>query len=369
MTRTPLTLALLAVLAACGDGQPLFDEETSAELELEGTPLDEIDSGSDPDSDSVADPDELLANGTVAPPLTGTRAARGDIVRSEARSGSGGITSLFNYNGNDDTFNVDGLAFDGLNTYQRFAALSQLGNVAVYQADATVEDSLTGNIVNQQVPYFALYDTSGTALDDGTLRTSFAIVRTGAYSGFGFGSYAYQRSGDVTLQETGQATFSGTYAGTRVFDKIEGLELAQADVNIEFDFDDFNGTEGIKGRLTNRRYFDQFGNELESFDELERSGRPLTAIQVPDLPFVVRAFGETISSNGEIAGEVRNRIIDPVSGDFVVYEDGNYYGIIAGDLTDPADGGEVVGVLVFEVEDSRYSNVIAQETGGFIATR
>ncbi|MFT4701612.1 MAG: hypothetical protein ACI9ND_001349 [Yoonia sp.] len=377
MTRTTLSLAFVALLAACGDGQPLFDEEVASGAEgiesgvpdIEGTPFEELDAGSDPDSDNITDPDDILANGTVSPPLNGARANRGDIVRAEARSGSGGITSLFNYNGTDDTFNVDGLAFDGLNTYQRFATLPQLGETAVYRADATVADALTENLVEQQAPYFALYDTSDTALDDGTLRTSFAIVRTGAYSGFGFGSYAYQRAGTTTLPETGQATFSGTYAGARVFDIIAGLELTQGDVTIDIDFDDFNGTPGIKGLLSNRRMFDEFGNELETFNEVDRGIRPSTAVQTPNLPFVVRASGETISSNGELVGEIRNRIRDPATGAFVTYEDGNYYGILAGDLTDPADGGEIVGVLVFEVEDSRYANVNAQETGGFIATR
>jgi hypothetical protein len=52
-----------------------------------------------------------------------------------------------------------------------------------------------------------------------------------------------------------------------------------------------------------------------------------------------------------------------------VYETGTYAGIIAGDLTDVNDGGEIVGVLVIESEDSRFTGVNFQETGGFIATR
>jgi hypothetical protein len=369
MIRTSLSLALVALLAACGDGQPLFDEDAEIGIpDVDGVPFEDIESGSDPDSENIASPDEILDNGTIAPPLDSTRAERGDIIRTEARSGSGGVSSLFNYNATDDTFSVDGLAFDGLNRYARFAPLPQLGAVAVYSAEATVADSLTGNPVGQLVPYFALYDTSATALEDGTLRTSFAIIRTGAYSGFGFGSYAYQRAGGFTLPTEGQATFSGSYAGTRIFDKLATLELTEADVAIDIDFDDFNGTPGIKGTLSNRRAFDQFGNELESFDELSRGSRPDTAIQLPELPFVVRAFGESIASNGEISGEVRNRVFDALN-NLVVYEDGNYYGMIAGDLTDEADGGEIVGVLVFEGKDSRYNNLVAQETGGFIATR
>ncbi len=43
--------------------------------------------------------------------------------------------------------------------------------------------------------------------------------------------------------------------------------------------------------------------------------------------------------------------------------------MIAGDATDPSDGGEIVGVIVIESEDPRYEGVTAQETGGFILYR
>ncbi|MBB5720897.1 hypothetical protein FHS72_000501 [Loktanella ponticola] len=350
MIRTPISLALLATLAACGDGQPFFNEEEAA-----------IEVGS---------PDEFLSDNTDSIALDDALADRGDIIRQEPTDGNGGIASALVFNVDEDTFFVDGLAFDGLNTYQRFGAIESIGDNKVFQADFVVEDSLTGAPVGQSIPYFALYNASTVTLEDGTPRSALAIVRTGGYTDYGFGSYSYQRAGNHVLPTEGQATFTGTYAGLRVFDKISEIELSQADVSLDIDFDDFDGTPGLKGVLTNRHYYAANGAEITVFtDELRTDDHDDAAIQAPDLNFVVRAGGTTISTSGEIAGEVSNRIIDPRSGDHVDYEVGNYFGILAGDMTDVADGGEVVGILVFEVEDSRFGNVIAQETGGFIATR
>ena len=380
MTRTSLSLALMALLAACGDGQPLFDEDAvdPTDTELEGVPFEEV------DPDDVDDPEDVLNSGTTAPPLLGSLAERGDIVRVEAPNEiGGGATSLFSYNGDEDVFVIDGIAFDGLNEYGRFTTRPQLGNVAVYQADAVVEDFLTGNDVSQIVPYFALYDTSDVIVSEGeegeSFRTTFAIVRTGGYSDFGFGTFAYERAGSFVIPTEGQATFSGSYAGLRVNDTFSATELdidasldgdilTSADINIDIDFDDFNGTPGIKGELTNRRAFNQLGEELEVNRDIRTSAGSVRAVQLPTLSFVIRNNGDTISANGEIGGNVANTIIDR-DGTIREYETGTYVGILAGDLTDASDGGEIVGILVFEAEDSRFDGVTVQETGGFIATR
>ena len=371
MTRTSLSLALMALLAACGDGQPLFDEDPSDTGTGVGTdggvPFEAV------DPNDVDEPEDVLNSGTIAPPLRGTLAARGDVLRAEAfNENGGGATSSFAFNGNDDTFFVDGLAFDGLNVYQRFDALPQIGTVAVYQADQVVPDSLTGNPVGQIIPYFALFDTSDVIIDQGTedadFRTTFAIVRTGGYDDFGFGTFAYARAGSFVIPTSGQATFNGDYAGARVSDTFPEFQLTEGNITIDIDFDDFNGTPGIKGLLNERRAFSPDGQELEVNRDIRTDAGSFAAIQLPDLPFVIRASGDTISSNGEIGGNVSNTIINR-QGNIVEYETGTYVGIIAGDLTDINDGGEIVGILTFESEDSRFQGVIAQETGGFIATR
>ena len=386
MTRTSLSLALMALLAACGDGQPLFDtDEAEQNGGTGGVPFEPV------EPDEVEEPEDVLNSGTVAPPLRGVLANRGDILRAERpNENGGGATSLFSYNGNDDIFIVDGIAFDGLNQYQRFDPRPQLGNVAVYRGEAVVDDflTLTGetspNQVGQIVPYFALYDVSDRVVGEGTdsesFRTSFAIIRTGGYTDNGFGTFAYQRAGDVVLPTAGQATFSGTYAGLRTndtfsanqldaSDDLDGDVITSGDITVAIDFDDFNGVPGIQGNLTGRRAFNQFGQELEVNRDIRTSAGSLRAVQLPDLPFIIRNTGTTISANGEIGGNVSNTIIDR-DGTIREYETGTYAGILAGDLTDANDGGEIVGILVFEAEDSRFeSGVVTTETGGFIATR
>lgn len=361
MTRTSLSLALMALLAACGDGQPFDDDEIVEEVPV---PVEEV------IPDEIEEPEDVLNVTTIAQPLTNEQEDRGDIIRAEAPNDTGGgTTSLFSFNVDDNTFEIDGLAFDGLNVYQVFAPLeNDLGTVAIYAADAEVEDFLTGNPVGQIIPYFALYDASTVTLEDGTPRTSFSIVRTGGYADFGFGVFGYDRAGDAVIPTVGQATFSGDYAGTRVNGQLAILEVTAGDLTIDIDFDDFNGTPGIKGILENRIAFDSEGNPLVVNNSVLESDGAAGSLQLPNLTFDIRNEGTTISSTGEIGGSVSSTVIND-QGQIEVYESGNYVGIIAGDLTDPNDGGEIVGVLVFDSNDNRFDNVIVQETGGFIATR
>ena len=132
MTRTSLYLALMALLAACGDGQPFqFAEDEVVE----------DDTATEVIPEEVEEPEDVLNVITVAQELSSAREDRGDISRAEAPNDIGGGTStLFSYNGDDDTFEIDGLAFDGLNTYQRFAALPQLAAVPIYGHDTRTAD-------------------------------------------------------------------------------------------------------------------------------------------------------------------------------------------------------------------------------------
>jgi len=305
----------------------------------------------------------------------------------------------------DDTLVIDNLAFDGLNVYTRGAnttpaRLSDLGTIAVYHGDLTVPDFLTGTPVNQAVPYVALYDESEFTVTDpipegatpeeiaainaaARPRSSFAIVRTGEYFGFGFGGFGYERAGDAVLASTGQATFNGDYAGLRVVNQFPELLIVEADIAIDIDFDDFNTGAGLKGSISNRQAYTADGAEFPTFTGLNRTDidladfpgveEELDVVQLPDMDFVVRGGGETIKSNGEISGEIRSRYVNPSSGSIEVYEDGSYFAIIAGDTTGgpdgTGDGGEVVGIVKVESPDSRFLGVTAQETGGFIAKR
>ena len=401
------SLAFIPMLAACGDGQPLnlpnadpVEEDPAAIVEPTEA------SGSDPESNAIpATIDEILNLGTLAADLGAEREARGDVGRTEGRDGTGGITTAFSLNAEDDTFLVDNLAFDGLNVYQRGSsdaatALANIGDISVFSADEVVEDFLTNEPVLQAAPYIALFDSSDVLIgEDGEVlvpRTAVTVIRSGAYTGFGFGGFGYERAGEVVLAQTGQASFTGDYAGLRVYSEEARLELIEGKIAIQIDFDDFDETQGVAGQVTERQAFNADGIPLPTFNGINRfdidladypeSEFPLTVfdeptdenprayvssdvIQLPDLPFVVRAFGESIDDQGQISGEVRNRYVEPVSGATVTYEEGFYFGVIAGDTTSAADGGEIAGIIRTESPDSRFRGVTAQETGVFIADR
>jgi hypothetical protein len=344
--RYVVFLLCLGLLSACGDGQPLFDDET---------PVDPVNPGEGTDTDGDGEADL----GVVLPPGTQSPAANDGILRYEARDGNGGgLVREVSYNSNRDTFTVDNLGFDGANVYQRGDDVSTIGRYAVYDADIVTRDFLTGNQISQIVPYRAVLGISRNQVA-GEARTSFAIVRTGGYVDYGFGGFIYERNGSVVLPTTGQATFSGDYSGVRVFQGRGGLEYTTGDMTIDIDFDDFNANDAVKGVVENREAFTSGGDPIPLGGDDE--------LVLPDLQFVVQEGAQSLDENGELRGQVANSIVND-TGALEPYETGVYYGIIAGDTT-RGNGGEIVGVIVVESDDPRFDGVTAQETGGFILYR
>ncbi|SLN48080.1 hypothetical protein [Roseisalinus antarcticus] len=361
MYRILIAASALAVVSACDDGQPFFQEDETTTEDTTTTTTDGDTTEPDPVIDETGGVDAAsLPPGTPEPQVDE------GIVRYETVDANGGgrITSPVSYNALDDTFSVDNLAFDGENIYQRGTAVSQMGGYAVYDAEVAVSDSLTGNRVGQIIPYRAILGVSTNTTEDssGTRvpRSSFAIVRTGGYVDYGFGGFVYEREGGVVLPDTGQATFSGGYGGIRVFQDRGGLEFTRGDMIIDVDFDDFNSNDGVKGRIINREAFTAAGNSITT-------GTGDGQLQLPNVTFVVtEGAGGGIDDNGEIVGQVASTAV--IDGEAQEYETGTYYAVVSGDLTDPADGGEIVGVIVMESTDPRF-DVSAQETGGFIVYR
>ena len=338
MIRSTLALTALALLAACGDGQPFPDTA----------------GGTAPASGGGTTGGGGLETGGATPPLPGTASPTPEsgIVRFEASAADG--TSLIqdvSYDAATDTFRVDGVGFDGQNVYTRMpGALRTVGPTRVFQADLTTPDSVTGTPIVQFDPYRAMYGVSRNRTD-GEPRTSFAIVRTGAYAGYGFGGYVYQRNGGVTLPSTGQAVFAGDYAGMRVFEGQTGLEYTTGDMRLQIDFEDFNANDAVVGEIRNRVTIDEDGNV---------SGA------LPNVGWVVQEGTPVITANGEISGELFSNIADGQGG-ITEYETGTFNGIIAGDLTS-APGGEIVGVVVLEGQLPN-TEITSQETGGVVLYR
>lgn len=416
MNRNLIFLALLASLAACGDGQPFFDDSDPGEQPGQGGGVDTDGDGipnnvdSDDDADGIEDSDEADTdndgliddldrdddndsvldvneadtdedgliddndpdddndgipdvdenNGGVGgdpdlPPGTDRPTPSSGIFRQEARNESGGgFVNDVAYNAANDTFSVDGIAFDGNNFYTRednaaVTTLSSPGGLAtyaVYEASAAVPDGMTGVDVSQ-LQYRAIYGASGTTAANGEPTTQFAIVRTGSYVEYGFGGFVYERSGGVDLPTEGQATFSGDYAGMRVLAGAttggQDLSYVTGSARVDIDFEDFNEGSGVKGLIFDRIYTDSEGNVV-------------TGLPDRDLTFVVSPG--TVTDSGEISGALRSQ------NEGEVYEDGRYYAIVGGQ-----NATEIVGIVVVESDDPRFEGVTAQETGGFIVYR
>ena len=364
MNRLLVAVSALSLLSACGDGQPFFEEVA------EDTATDD---GTTNDAEGLGDEDGV--NASERPPGTEDATASSRVVRFEPTDGDTGgyLRDSVVYNPDDDTITVNNLAFDGENVYSRGTSVSSINGYAVYEAALEAPDTVSGVQIDQISDYRAIVGLSrNDATRDGETvpRTSFAIVRTGGYVGYGFGGFVYSREGEVVLPSSssetdgvfaGQATFTGDYAGIRVFDSRGGLEFTEGDMWLTVDFDDFDSNNAVNGRVTNRRAYtsDRTPIALGTGDD---------DLQLPDLKIVIEAgSGSGVDSAGEVTGGIQSHIAD-ANGNLSNYETGSYYAIIAGDTTDPADGGEVVGVMVVESTDPRYDSGV-QETGGFILYR
>lgn len=339
MQRTLPLFVLLALLAACGDGQPLF-----ADSDGDGIPDDQDDT---PNGDPVpepqpADPDGDSAVELAVLPGTTEPEASEAIARREAPSASGaGIIGDVRYDATNDTFFVDNLAFDGDNVYAR-AEIDPLGpsgagspDYVVYEGDQVAYDT-DGQVIDQ-LEFRAIYAQSpNTVTVDGedVPLTSLAIVRD-AEEDYAFGGFIFQRNSGLEMPTAGQGRYTGDYAGMRVpSDPAAGpLQYTRGDVDLAIDFRDFNASNGVSLTIDNRRAYDLNGNSLD--------------ITLPDIETGVR--DGVMSGAGEI-------VMDVTYEDDVV-KAGTFYAIVAGE-----DASEVVGVIALDGPEG-------QETGGFIVYR
>ncbi|MBN2629064.1 MAG: hypothetical protein JXR75_00825 [Rhodobacteraceae bacterium] len=348
-----LIAALAAGLAVAGcDGNPFGNEADCRENPF-SDPAECTDEPA-PDEGSVAE-----LPGTVAP------SAATPISRYEARdSGTGaGYAENITFDATTNTFTVDNLGFDGDNAYSQLSFVgtplaTPLGDFKVYEAAPFITDPVTGATI-QQFQHRLLAGVSRTN------ETEFALVRTGAYINYGFGGFILKRNVAVTLPTSGQAGYTGGYAGLRDFEGRGGLEYTTGDMSIAIDFDDFNDGDAVQGQITNRRIFDMSGNDITNTVlnawNTDPSGRYAPATALPTLIFTVGP--NVIDANGELNGKLTSTVA-MADGSRSAYEAGNYYAIVSGDNAD-----EVVGVIVVTSEDPRTDNVTARETGGFILYR
>jgi hypothetical protein len=286
-------------------------------------------------------------------PGTENPTRRTPIERYEAEDGKGnGYAQSITYDPIANTFTVDNLAFDGDNTYSPDGAVPVLNGFRIYENDATYADDVTGAPINQ-FPHRAMIaeGTSG--------GTRVAIVRTGAYVGYGFGGFMYSRDGGVTLPEEGQAYFAGDYAGIRDFNGKGGLEYVTGTATAAIDFDDFNAGNGVRIVITNRKVWNQLGVDITA--ALVTAFASPFQVTYPDLLPVVGPG--VMNDAGELSGGMFSTYVD-AAGAVQSYETGKYYGLLAGEGADM----ELVGVIVVEGNDFRDDTPF-RETGGFVMDR
>ena len=268
----------------------------------------------------------------------------------------------------NDTFAVDNIAFDGDRPYTAVYRTDNvtkvgIGPFSVFEAPATATDTLTLATVDQLRDYRALY-AIGPKGD-----SSIAIVRTGAYIQYGFGGYAYQRNGNVTLPIDGQAVYAGTknYGGLRDFSNRGNLEYVQGDMKVTIDFDDFNQGAGVRGEVTNRQVYNLTGvqdiptlinPDPGNITQDILDGFSTITTELPVLKFLI-APG-VMDANGELRGEV----FSSAPGGSETYESGNYYAILSGE-----NATTITGVVVVTASDPRYDGTTVRETAGFFAVR
>lgn len=352
--KLPSLVLTVSLLAACG-GNP-FDARIA-------------------DDEPTTPPTEPTPVTDGALPGTANPTPSSAITRFEAR-GTGddqgnGFANNFSYDSASDTFTVSGLAFDGVQPGgARYTRATGTGGTpialgtgfAAYEGPAVVPDSVTGDPI-AQFPHRAVLGT-GT-------NTELAIVRTGAYAGYGFGGFVYRRNGGVVLPSTGQAIYSGNYAGLRDYNGVGGIDYATGRMTMAIDFNGFANNctgarcaDAVRGEIFDRRVFDVDGNDI--------TASVVTAINtekdasLTDLPVLLLRIGPGVmDANGEIRGEVTSEFPNN-DGRVVAYEQGNYYAIMSGDHT---SGGEVVGILVVEADNDRAPGSTVRETGGFILQR
>lgn len=371
MKNQIISLALIAGLAACSGGNP-FDEAEEAAAEEEVVQQEEDNST---DGEVVGDGEGTGINRDGIPPGTVSPSPNAALFRSEPKgeadgpdSGNGQATGL-QYNSEDDTFNVDNIAFDGDRPYTRRDEEGELnvvtslngGEFAVYEGPSIANDPVTGAEVRQFV-YRAVYGVSrnrvvgADGVETTVPTTQFAIVRTGSYVDYGFGGFIYQRDADVTLPNTLQATFSGKAAGMRDFRNQGGLQYTTADVRVDIDFEDFNDGatvrgDGVKGLIFNRRILDLDGNDLTA-EVTGDLGEEVTSIPVA----VFEVGPDVLDNNGDLITDIQSQFSDGT-----IYETGKFYAIVSGDSPD-----EIVGVFVLESEGL---DITSRDTSGFIVYR
>lgn len=325
-------------------------------------------------SDSGSSGGDSSSDASIAPlPGTTSPSPSSAITRTEAENaGPGGakvngngFAQGFTYDPKAKTFTVENIAFDGNNVYKPDTKKPTLGPAQVFAGPNIYKDDVTGTPINQ-FSYRALYGESKTG-------NSFAIVRTGAYVNYGFGGFIYKRAegNGVVLPKSGEAYYSGQYAGLRDSDTSATLNYTTGKMDMAINFGssasaETNNANGavIRGTVSDRKIFDLNGTDITAsvVSAINADKKPdVDLVSLPVLQFKVGPG--VMDNNGEMTGTLNSDIVS--NGKGTEFESGTYYGVLSGDATTGAKD-EVIGILVV---NSTINGDQGRETGGFILYR
>lgn len=224
---------------------------------------------------------------------------------------------------------VNNLPFDG-QSYTRNNSVSILTGFDLYENQQIGETGTS--------KYFVVYGESAS----GALKV--AAVATGDYVDEGYGGYAITRdSSTVALPSTGEAVYTGNYAGVRtIYESSRGeddVQLTSGDAVLRVDFGDFDVVGAVDGYVQNRTYYDTDGTLLGV------------------LPTIILGTSEINGDSSFTGGSATT-----FDSDSSVIASGSYEGLFAG-----TDGSEIGGVIILDGPfDETAPDLSAYERGVFL---
>ncbi len=352
MLRITAFLILLTGLSGCmsNDGTKPFSEvETASTTEDSAA---ETETGTTDEDSSTG-----IATDGLAPPVVTVMSQNNSAIFASQGEADG-----YRYDASNDHLYINNLPFDGLATdpYTRHTQVpttnSQFG---IYKSVDIVNGAVgNGDVDIEQFPHRAIYGSSESG------GSQVVIVKTGSYSGQGFGGYSYQRlASDLdgndmgfTRPSSGQAVWKGGYQAMLVYSDQAGLHHVTGKTELNIDFDHFVTNPGVTLYITERQIFDDAGTDVTSLFDSNTFPNPDGTDSTFHQGIVsVVSTGGVLTANGEFSGDLTP------SGNI---DQGNFYGIISGN-----EASEAVGVVVVDWTDPLFSGSTVHETGGFIVTR
>lgn len=307
--------------------------------------------------------------------LDATGSSENIITQPRAESGSDGvIQTIPKYNKKDDTYTVEGLAFDFNNIYTRDRASTVIegqlnaGNTAldakVYEADPN-QTYADGGAINLDALKFRLLKVDSK---NGDLEAY--IVRS-ADTGYTGGWLMNRTSGFSLPRNQAAVRYEGDYTGIREYRLARGelqggidILYVRGDAEAIVDFYDLQGDgERLDGNIRlyvdNREYFDTDGVALGSQTVLDWNGVPIPVELTNETVVFMIDGGPIIQADGTFSL--------PSGGDSV--DQGVVTGIFAGRDAETLGGIIELDYVGASIPISSDIELQQRETGAVIMTR